>query len=111
MLLLTLWDRRVQRAALRQLGMSYEQELWALLGDAAMLTFLALLFGTIGGLVYGWGNTLAGPVLFSMSPSFVVPWGSIGMAAVVAAVVCFVGALLPIVTGKRFDTLAALRCD
>lgn len=111
MLLLTLWDRRVQRAALRQLGMSYPQELWALIGDAAMLTFLAILFGTVGGLVYGWGNTLAGPVLFSMSPSFVIPWGAIGMAAVVAAVVCFVGALLPIVTGKRFDTLAALRCD
>lgn len=111
MLLLTLWDRRVQRAALRQLGMSYPQELWALIGDAAMLTFLAILFGTVGGLAYGWGNTLAGPVLFSMSPSFVIPWSAIGMAAVVAAVVCFVGALLPIVTGKRFDTLAALRCD
>ncbi|MCC7076004.1 MAG: FtsX-like permease family protein [Acidimicrobiia bacterium] len=111
MLVLTLWDRRRQRAALRQLGMSYPQELWALLADAAMLTFLAVLFGTTGGLIYGWGNTLAGPVLFSISPPFTIPWHAIAVATAIAAAVCLIGALLPIASTRRFDTLNALNDD
>lgn len=106
---LSVVERRQENALLRALGLTRRQLRWSLAAEGVLLALVGAVVGVLAGLVYGWiGSILLLGVATDGVVTAVIPWGTIGVVVLVAALAGVAASVLPARSATRVPPVVAL---
>ena len=108
-LALSVIERTREIGLLRAVGMSRRQARRMVLVEAIVVSVFGALLGVAVGLLFGIGSSLALPDSFV--DTIVVPWGSLLVVVIAAAICGILAGLLPARRAARLDVLDALASE
>lgn len=111
MLVLVVVTQGRQRAGLRALGMTADQEALVLVGDALVLGGVGALLGVVTGLLLEAAFVGAAPYLFTMHAAFRVDWTTITWSVLGAFAAVSLGAVSALWAVRDLDVISAITAE
>jgi putative ABC transport system permease protein len=101
-------SRAREMAILRAIGVTKNQMLRVVIGEAVVLALIGSATGLVLGLGLARTSNLMTERLTGFSPDFAVPWPLIGACAALATLLCVLAAMIPARYASRSNIVAAL---
>ncbi len=101
-------SRAREMAILRAIGVTKNQMLRVVIGEAVVLALIGSATGLVLGLALARTSNLMTERLTGFSPEFAVPWQLIGACAALATLLCILAAMIPARYASRSNIVAAL---
>lgn len=110
-LLAAILERKREFGVLRAVGTRRGEVVQVVLGEAFSMGVVGGLIGSCAGLALQWAMVASSEFINGASTHWVLDWGSLGVAAVVALVLAPLAGLLPARWAARLDVVDALRYE
>ena len=103
---LVVFERTREIGLLRAVGMTSNQAGSMIRWESAIVAVFGALLGTIVGVIFGWAAVTALPE--SIVNTFAVPWGSLIVYIVIAAIAGLIAGVYPAIRASRMNVLDAI---